>query len=129
MLLTDTQQAVLDFVIDFEAGEGRPPSLSEVADEYGWTRAKAQRAVDGTIQAGALSRAENRTRSLRVTDRGWRDRARRESRLRGVELSPAACRVCIAAQRHLAAIPEPRERQSVIEALCAGYRGLALPAS
>lgn len=122
-----TQRSVLDFVIDFDATEGRPPSISEVADEYGWSRPKAQRSIDATIRAGLLARSDDRSRTLHVTELGWRDRARRESERRGVHVSPATCRICVVAQRHLAKL-SPLERQTALAFLAQPLRGLTVPA-
>lgn len=115
-------------MIDFGASEGRAPSISEVADEYGWSRSRAQRSIDATIRAGLLERADDRARTLHVTVLGWRDRARRESERRGTRVSPAVCRVCVIVQRHLAEL-EPAERDDALAVLVGRpLRGLTMPA-
>lgn len=66
--LTKTQAKVLAFVEQASALDGRPPSIREVADYFGWSSTStAQQHLAAIEKKGHLSRTPNSPRSLRLT--------------------------------------------------------------
>jgi repressor LexA len=66
--LTKTQAKVLAFVEQASAQDGRPPSMREVADHFGWSSTStAQQHLAALERKGRLSRTPNSPRSLRVS--------------------------------------------------------------
>lgn len=67
-MLTQTQAKVLAFVEQASALDGRPPSMREVADHFGWSSTStAQQHLDAIEKKGHLSRTPNSPRSLKVS--------------------------------------------------------------
>lgn len=65
--LTKTQAKVLAFVEQASASNGRPPTMREVADHFGWSSTStAQQHLAALERKGHLSRTPNSSRSLRV---------------------------------------------------------------
>lgn len=66
--LTKTQAKVLAFVEQASAQDGRPPTMREVADHFGWSSTStAQQHLAALERKGRLSRTPNSPRSLRVS--------------------------------------------------------------
>lgn len=66
--LTPTQIKVLAFVEQAAAQNGRPPTIKEVAQQFGWSSTStAQQHLEVLEKKGRLSRTPNSPRSLRVT--------------------------------------------------------------
>lgn len=66
--LTKIQAKVLAFVEQASALEGRPPTMREVADHFGWSSTStAQQHLEALERKGHLSRTPNSPRSLRVS--------------------------------------------------------------
>jgi len=66
--LTKTQAKVLAFVEQASAQDGRPPTMREVADHFGWSSTStAQQHLAALETKGHLSRTPNSPRSLRVS--------------------------------------------------------------
>lgn len=67
-VLTKTQAKVLAFVEQASAQDGRPPTMREVADHFGWSSTStAQQHLAVLERKGHLSRTPNSPRSLRVS--------------------------------------------------------------
>jgi repressor LexA len=65
--LTNTQSKVLAFVEQSSAQNGRPPTIKEVAQQFGWTSTStAQQHLDALEKKGRLARTPKSPRSLRV---------------------------------------------------------------
>ncbi len=66
--LTKIQAKVLAFVEQASATDGRPPTIREVADHFGWSSTStAQQHLAALERKGHLSRTPNSPRSLRVS--------------------------------------------------------------
>lgn len=66
--LTKTQAKVLAFVEQASAQDGRPPTMREVANHFGWSSTStAQQHLAALERKGHLSRTPNSPRSLRVS--------------------------------------------------------------
>jgi repressor LexA len=67
--LTKTQATVLAFVEQASALDGRPPTMREVSDHFGWSSTStAQQHLAALEKKGHLSRTPNSPRSLRVSN-------------------------------------------------------------
>lgn len=65
--LTPPQTRVLSFIEDYQGEHGRPPSLREIADEFGYSsQSSAQQHVEALRRKGHLTRTPRSSRSLRV---------------------------------------------------------------
>ena len=65
--LTDRQQAILDFVTARVAREGRPPTLAEIAREFGFRQARSAQAHLQALEAkGALTLLPGKSRGIRL---------------------------------------------------------------
>jgi len=68
--LTKTQSNVLAFVEQSSAQHGRPPTMKEVAQYFGWSSiSTAQQHLGALVKKGRLTRTPKSPRSLRVTTR------------------------------------------------------------
>jgi len=67
MTLTDRQQAILDFLREHIAAEGRPPTLAEIAQAFGFRQA---RSAQDHLQALAPSPRTRRFRAS-ATPTSW----------------------------------------------------------
>lgn len=66
--LTNTQFKVLDFVDQASAQHGRPPTMKEIAQHFGWSSTStAQQHLAALKRKGRLESTPNSPRSLRVT--------------------------------------------------------------
>src|SRR5207253_599523 len=66
--LTNTQLKVLAFVQQSSAQVGRPPTVKEVANHFGWSSpSTAQQHLDALEKKGWVTRTRKSARSLRVT--------------------------------------------------------------
>jgi len=66
--LTKTQAKVLTFVEEASHQDGRPPSMKEIADHFGWSSVStAQQHLAALEKKGCILRTRNSPRSLRVT--------------------------------------------------------------
>lgn len=61
------QAAVLNFVRDYQAGEGKSPTIYEIAKHFGFTPANAAKLLDKLSARGELSRKPGSRRSIRLT--------------------------------------------------------------
>lgn len=65
--LTDRQQAILDFVTAHVAREGMPPTLAEIAREFGFRQARSAQAHLQALEAkGALVLLAGKSRGIRL---------------------------------------------------------------
>lgn len=65
--LTDRQQAILDFLAAYLAREGMPPTLAEIAREFGFRQARSAQAHLQALEAkGALSLRPGKSRGIRL---------------------------------------------------------------
>lgn len=65
--LTDRQQAILDFVSAHVAREGMPPTLAEIAREFGFRQARSAQAHLQALEAkGALVLLAGKSRGIRL---------------------------------------------------------------
>lgn len=65
--LTDRQQAILDFLAAHVAREGMPPTLAEIAREFGFRQARSAQAHLQALEAkGALSLLPGKSRGIRL---------------------------------------------------------------
>jgi repressor LexA len=68
MTLTDRQQAILDFLREHIAAEGRPPTLSEIAQAFGFRQARsAQDHLQALAAKGAIALVPG-ARGIRLLD-------------------------------------------------------------
>lgn len=67
--LTDRQQAILDFVAAHVAREGMPPTLAEIAREFGFRQARSAQAHLQALEAkGALVLLAGKSRGIRLVN-------------------------------------------------------------
>ena len=66
--LTTTQRAVLDYIATFINQKGYPPSLSDIAENFGHTKATAQHYVAELEKKGYLRKGKHKTRALVVNE-------------------------------------------------------------
>ena len=67
--LTDRQQAILDFLAAYLAREGMPPTLAEIAREFGFRQARSAQAHLQALEAkGALSLLPGKSRGIRLAN-------------------------------------------------------------
>ena len=67
--LTDRQQAILDFVTAHVAREGMPPTLAEIAREFGFRQARSAQAHLQALEAkGALVLLAGKSRGIRLVN-------------------------------------------------------------
>ncbi|PRH83622.1 transcriptional repressor LexA [Arenimonas caeni] len=67
--LTDRQQAILGFVTAHVAREGMPPTLAEIAREFGFRQARSAQAHLQALEAkGALVLLAGKSRGIRLTN-------------------------------------------------------------
>jgi len=69
--LTTRQQAVLDFVTRVIADHGAPPTLAEIATEFGFSQVRgAQKHLAALESKGHLTLIPGKARGIRLSDRG-----------------------------------------------------------
>lgn len=67
MNLTDTQAAILEFIVERIEAEGVPPAQTEIARAFGFKGVRAaQYHLEALEAAGAIARSPGKARSLRV---------------------------------------------------------------
>jgi repressor LexA len=67
--LTDRQQAILDFIAAQVAAQGLPPTLAEIAREFGFSQPRsAQAHLQALAAKGALTLLPGKSRGIRLTD-------------------------------------------------------------
>lgn len=64
--ITARQREALRFLCDFQAQHGYPPTVQELADSLGVTKASAHEQLSQLIRKGYVTREENRARGLTV---------------------------------------------------------------
>jgi len=70
MDISDTQQAILDFIAERIDADGLPPSQTEIAKAFGFRGVRgAQYHLEALESAGAIARAPGRARAIRVLRR------------------------------------------------------------
>lgn len=81
--LTNRREAILDFLVDEWRREGRPPSLSEIGEEFDVTYQAAQKHVAALVDLGYIKRLGGR-RCLVPTDKALTRNADGQRRVSGV---------------------------------------------
>ncbi len=67
--LTDRQQAILDFLAAYLAREGMPPTLAEIARQFGFRQARSAQAHLQALEAkGALTLLPGKSRGIRLAN-------------------------------------------------------------
>lgn len=67
--LTDRQRQVLNFVCDYMRGEGRPPTVRDIADNFGFKSPKAASDhLTALERKGYISRTHGESRNISVRD-------------------------------------------------------------
>jgi len=64
--ITPRQREALKFICDYQAGSGYPPTVQELADASGITKASAHEQISQLIRKGYVMRDESRARGLSV---------------------------------------------------------------
>lgn len=62
--INKSQRRALDFIANFIENKGYPPSLSEIGDALGFTKATAQYYVQSLEKSGYLRKGKHKTRAL-----------------------------------------------------------------
>lgn len=66
--LTKIQRSILDFVINQKVAIGIPPTLAEIAENFGYkNRATVQQHLQAIERKGYIKRASNKARSIELT--------------------------------------------------------------
>lgn len=70
--LTKKQELIIDFIKEFTARQGEPPSYREIMSALGLTSVSAvAEHIDNLVKKGALRRLPNVARSLEVVDMSY----------------------------------------------------------
>jgi repressor LexA len=91
MRITDRQRSILDYLRAQIAAEGRPPTLAELAEDFGIGINAARKHLHALAAKGRLELAPGKARGIRVLDdvAGVRERTLRRTRGAATALRPA----------------------------------------